>query len=124
MTEECLARRVETHRRPTRTLVKRIISIWFQEQVLQANHDGIQVEDRFPVFTKDVQTHVALEIDIRVVNLRTGSQAESIVGQLLRTACDCLHMPGRLKLQFTQTQHTGTRPRTFCVHLTFGGSCG
>ena len=51
------------------TLVQRIVRIRFEEEVLQSNHHRIQVEHRFPVFSKDVQTNVALEVDIWVVDL-------------------------------------------------------
>ena len=51
------------------TLVQRIVRIRFEEEVLQSNHHRIQVEHRFPVFSKDVQTNVALKVDIWVVDL-------------------------------------------------------
>ena len=51
------------------TLVQGIVRIWFEEEVLQSNHHRIQVEHRFPVFSKDVQTNVALEVDIWMINL-------------------------------------------------------
>ena len=51
------------------TLVQRIVSIRFEEEVLQSNHHRIQVKHGFPVFSKDVQTNVALEVDIWVVDL-------------------------------------------------------
>lgn len=51
------------------TLVQRIVRIRFEEEVLQSNHHRIQVEHGFPVFSKDVQTNIALEVDIWVVDL-------------------------------------------------------
>jgi hypothetical protein len=51
------------------TLVQRIVRIRFEEEVLQSNHHRIQVEHGFPVFSKDVQTNVALEVDIWMVDL-------------------------------------------------------
>lgn len=52
------------------TLVQRIVRIWFEEEVLQSNHHRIQVEYWFPVFSKNVQTNVALEINIWMVDLK------------------------------------------------------
>jgi hypothetical protein len=52
------------------TLVQRIVRIWFQEEVLQSNHHGIQVKHRFPVFSEDVQTNVAFEVDIGMIDLK------------------------------------------------------
>ena len=52
------------------TLVQRIVRIRFEEEVLQSNHHRIQVEHGFPVFSKDVQTNVALEVDIWMVDLK------------------------------------------------------
>ena len=51
------------------TLVQRIVRIRFEEEVLQSNHHRIQVEHGLPVFSKDVQTNIALEVDIRMVDL-------------------------------------------------------
>lgn len=59
------------------TFVQRIICIWFQEQVLKSCHDGIEVQYRLPVFSKDVEADIAVEVEIRMVNLRTGCSASS-----------------------------------------------
>jgi hypothetical protein len=40
--------------------VQRVVRVWLQEEVLQANHDRVQVEDGFPVFSKNVETDVPL----------------------------------------------------------------
>ena len=80
------------------TLVQRIVRIRFEEEVLQSNHHRIQVEHGFPVFSKDVQTDVALEVDIWMVNL---------MRKCVKAACS-----------------HGIMTRTFGMHLTFGGSCG
>lgn len=51
------------------TLVQRVVRVGFQEEVLQTDHDRVQVEHGFPVLAQDVEAHVSLEVDIRVVNL-------------------------------------------------------
>jgi len=37
-----------------RTLVQWIIGVWFEEEVLQANHDSVKVEYGLPVLAQDV----------------------------------------------------------------------
>lgn len=41
-----------------------------QKQILQPVHDRVDRQHRLPVLAQDVQTHVALEVDVRVVHLR------------------------------------------------------
>jgi preprotein translocase subunit SecB len=36
---------------------------------LQSDHDGVEVENRLPIFSKDVQAYVALKVDIWMINL-------------------------------------------------------
>ena len=55
--------------RCSRTLVQRIIGIRLEEEVLQPDHDGVQVEHRLPVFSQDVQADVPIEVNIRMVDL-------------------------------------------------------
>ena len=50
-------------------LVQRITRVRLQEQELQPHYDRVQVENWFPVFSKDIQAHVALKIDVRMVDL-------------------------------------------------------
>jgi hypothetical protein len=52
-----------------RTFVERIIGVGFEEEVLESNHDGVEVQYGFPVFTKDVETDVSFEVEVRVVDL-------------------------------------------------------
>jgi hypothetical protein len=51
------------------TLVQWIVRVRLQEQVLEADHNRVEVEHWFPVFTEDVQAYVALEVYVGVVNL-------------------------------------------------------
>lgn len=53
-----------------RTLIKRILGIGLEEEVLEADHDGVEVEHGLPVLAQDVEAHVALEVHVRVVDLR------------------------------------------------------
>lgn len=51
------------------TLVERIVSIRLEEQVLQPDHDRVEIEDGLPVLAKNVEADVAFEVDVRVVDL-------------------------------------------------------
>ena len=51
------------------TLVQRIIRVGLEEEVLEADHDRVEVEHRLPVLSQNVQADVALEVYVRVVDL-------------------------------------------------------
>jgi len=55
-----------------RTLVERVVGVGLEEQVLEADHDGVEVQDGLPVLAQDVEANVALEVEVRVVDLRAG----------------------------------------------------
>jgi hypothetical protein len=50
-------------------LVQRVAGVGLEEEELQADDYGVEVEDRLPVFAQDVEADVALEVDVRVVDL-------------------------------------------------------
>lgn len=60
-----------TSLRVGRTFVERIIGIRLEEQVLQADHDRVEVEDGLPIFAEDVEADIAFQVDVRVVDLRS-----------------------------------------------------
>lgn len=43
----------------------------YREKMIQAIDDGVYVEDWFPVFTKNVEANISIQIDVGVVNLHT-----------------------------------------------------
>lgn len=49
--------------------VQRIASIRLEEQELQPHNHRIQIEHRFPIFSENVQTDIAFEVDVGVVDL-------------------------------------------------------
>jgi len=51
------------------SLLSGSVGFWFEEQVLQPDHDRVEVEHGFPVLSQDVEADVALEVDVRVVDL-------------------------------------------------------
>lgn len=61
------------------TLVQRIVRIGFEEEVLQADHYRVEVEYGLPVFSKNVQADISLQVDIRVVDLESTRIAVSQV---------------------------------------------
>ncbi len=53
-----------------RTVVEWVVRVGLVEEVDDAVDDGVDVEDGLPVVAEDVQAHVPLEVDVRVVDLR------------------------------------------------------
>lgn len=51
------------------TLVQRIVRIGLEEKVLKADHDRVEIEHRLPVFAKDVEANVTVQIDVWVIDL-------------------------------------------------------
>lgn len=68
------------------TLVERIISVGLEEEILQPDHDGVQVQDWLPVFAKNVEAHIAFEIDVRVVDLGANGESRSAMRREAKTA--------------------------------------
>lgn len=50
---------------------------------LQAHYDGIQIQDGFPVLPQDIQTHVALKVDVRMVDLLFAFHLGRVVWEVL-----------------------------------------
>ena len=69
------SREVGTGGERERTLIQRIVGVGLEEEVLQSDHDGIEVEDGLPVLAQDVQAHVSFEVEVRVVDLRVRVRA-------------------------------------------------
>jgi hypothetical protein len=40
-----------------------------REKKIQAIHNGVDVQDRLPIFTKNVQADISLQVNIGMVNL-------------------------------------------------------
>ena len=59
----------------SRTLVERVVGVGLEEEVLQADHDGVEVEHGLPVLAQDVEAHVALEINVGMVDLAQAASA-------------------------------------------------
>lgn len=52
-----------------RLLIQWVLGIGFQEQILQSIHDGIDGEHGFPILAQNVQAHVSVQINIRMIHL-------------------------------------------------------
>jgi len=50
-------------------LIKWIVRVGFQEEVLQPVDNGVDGQDGLPVLAEDVEAHVPLQVDVWVVNL-------------------------------------------------------
>ena len=53
-----------------RTFVQRVVGVRLKEEVLEADHDGVEVQDGLPVFAEDVEADVPFEVEVGVVDLR------------------------------------------------------
>lgn len=67
-----------------RILVEGITGVGLEEEELQTNDHGVEVEDRLPVFSQNVQTDVAFEIDVGMVDLLFALDFWWFVGEVLR----------------------------------------
>lgn len=78
------------------TFVQWIVRIWLKEQILQADHDRVEVEDGLPVLSENVQAHISLEVDIRVVYLHIKHMNQH--GKLVEIARNAAHLRNALDL--------------------------
>ena len=65
-------------------MVKRVIGIWFKEQENKTHNDITNIEHGFPISSEDVQTNVAVSVNIRMVNRSVAMDNWSLVGILRR----------------------------------------
>lgn len=65
-------------------LVERVTSIRLEEQKLQSYYDRIQVQNGLPVLAQDVEANLALEVDIRVVDLLAALHLGRLMGKVGR----------------------------------------
>ena len=52
-----------------RTFVERVVCVRLEEEILEADHYGVEVEDGLPVLSEDVKADVPFEVDVWVVDL-------------------------------------------------------
>jgi len=43
---------------------------------LKSVDDGVEVEDWFPIFTKNVETNIPRHVDVRMINLRVSIRVD------------------------------------------------
>jgi len=51
-------------------MIERVVWIGFVKQVNEAVNHGVDVQDRFPVLSQDIQTNFSLQVNVRMVDLR------------------------------------------------------
>jgi hypothetical protein len=61
--------RFGTTRAQRLTFVQRIVCVRLQEKILNTDHDCVEVEYRFPIFSQNVEADVSRQIQIGVVDL-------------------------------------------------------
>lgn len=105
------------------TLVEGIVGVGFEEEVLQSDHDGVQVEDGFPVLAEDVEADVAVEVEVRVVHFRDAFHLRRLVRVVvvdrkrkleraaLVHACGRRIVSGRAEGSRVDVSAPGTHPR-------------
>ena len=64
-------------------LVQRVASVGLEEEELQADNDGVEVEHRLPVFAQDVEADVTLEVNVGVVDLLFALDFRRLVREVL-----------------------------------------
>ena len=64
-------------------LVQGIAGVGLEEEELQANDDGVEIEDGLPVLAQDVEADVAVEVDVGVVDLLFALYFRRFVGEVL-----------------------------------------
>lgn len=67
----------------SRVLVQRITRVGLEEQELQPHNHSVQIQHRLPVLAQDVQAHVTLEVDVRVIDLLLAFHFGWVVGEVL-----------------------------------------
>jgi hypothetical protein len=50
-------------------MVQGILVIGLNEKKVQTIYNGIDIQDRLPVFTQDIQADISVQVNIRVINL-------------------------------------------------------
>lgn len=73
-----------------RLLIQRIRRVGLQEQKLQPDNHGVQVQHGLPVLAQDVQTHVPFQVDVGMVDLLHALHLGRIVREVLVDGeCEC-----------------------------------
>ena len=67
-----------------RLLVERIASVGLEEQELQPHDDGVEIEHRLPVLAQNIQTNIAFEVDVWVVDFLRALDLWRLVRKVLR----------------------------------------
>lgn len=49
-------------------MVEWVVWIWFVEQINETVNDGINVQDWLPIFSQDIETDLAVQVNIGVVD--------------------------------------------------------
>lgn len=95
-----------------RTMVEGVCGVWLVKQVNDAVDDGVDVVDGLPLIPQDVEAHVALVVNVGVVDLHGMEPPKhSDVHMAVATLAESATLLARCVL-------------TLVSQSTFGGSCG
>lgn len=50
-------------------MVEGVVGVGFIKQVDETINDGVDIEDRSPILSQDIQTYFALQVDVWMVDL-------------------------------------------------------
>ena len=76
-------------------MIERVVGIGLVKEINETLNDGIDVEDGLPVFTEDVETDLALEVDVRMVDSGLAVDLGRGMGVVVRD-CECELICGAL----------------------------
>ena len=82
----------------------RLIILFYREKMEESIDNSVNVKNRFPVFTQDVEANVSFQIDIGMINLKTEHKHRYINKQVTYQVEVNIHNP------------------TLVLHLTLGAS--
>lgn len=69
-----------------RNLVQRVVRVWLQKEMQYSGKHKLQRERRLPVVPQNVQTHMALNVNVRVIDLLQTLELRRRIGETLRNA--------------------------------------
>jgi hypothetical protein len=97
------------HHQPLRTFIQRVVRVGLVEQVDETVDDRVDIQHGFPILAQDVQTDVAVEVDVRVVDLQTSASKTYPL-----ESTPALSMSSKSQTHLRQTVNLG---RVMRVHL-------
>ena len=67
-------------------MIERVVGVWLEEEENQAHDDVSNIEYGLPVCSQNIQAHVAICVDVRMVDVRIAMNDWGFVGILGRNS--------------------------------------